>query len=857
MAELRLGGIVEAATHERTADPAGVPTDELTTHGVIVGMTGSGKTGLGVVLIEECLAAGVPALLIDPKGDLTNLALTFPSLAPAEFEPWVNEGDARKAGQSVPEFAAAQSETWTKGLAGWGLGAEQVRSLHEGVDVTIYTPGSPHGVGLNIIGTLDVPADMSNPQAVQEEIDAYVASVLNLVGIEADPLSSREHILLSTIIHDAWSHGRALDLATLVASVQQPPVRKVGVLELDSYYPAADRMKLALKLNGLLASPAFASWLVGERIDIDSMLRTPDGRPRCAVVTIAHLDDTQRQSVVSVVLAKLISWMRRQSGTSDLRTLLYMDEVAGYLPPSGNPPTKPPIMLLLKQARAFGVGVVLSTQNPVDIDYKALSNAGTWMIGRLQTEQDKARLVDGLTSAAGSVDPRAVGATISGLGKREFVMKRASKDTVSVFTTRWAMSYLRGPLTREQITSLKAGSTPPAATAPVAAEAAGPQPVPSAALPPTAADAPPAAPAPPPVAEVPISAAPTATAPPAAAVPLDAPVAAPAAPDPALAPPAPAPTAPPAAAPAAPPTGPLAADETPVQPKAAAGIPVHFLDPAASWAASVGAVPGHRLTPGAIARVLLRFDDAKAGIVLDQEYEAVLAPLSPFPTADQFRAVDYDDRDLLPTPPAGAVYRLPPTEVGAKTWWTALQRDLADHLQRSMTVDVPTNPELKLYGRIGEATEEFSARCKAAAADAADKQIAALQSKYQTKLAAAQRKIDAAHNTLQRQRDARTSAISSDAVGMLGGLFGGRKTSVTTAARRASAASERVGAAEDKVAELQAVYADLQAELDAEMAGIRADWSARAAAISTMSITLAKSDVKVATIGLVWIPMGT
>jgi hypothetical protein len=799
MAELRLGGIVDAATHERTADPAGVPTDELTTHGVIVGMTGSGKTGLGVVLVEECLAAGIPALLIDPKGDLTNLALTFPNLAATEFEPWVNEGDASKANQSVPEFAAAQAETWTKGLSGWGLGAEQVRSLHEGVEVTIYTPGSPHGVGLNIIGTLDVPADMSDPQAVQEEIDAYVSSLLNLVGIEADPLSSREHILLSTIINDAWTHDRALDLATLVASVQQPPFRKVGVLELDSYYPADDRMKLAMKLNGLLASPAFASWLVGERIDIASMLRTPDGRPRCAVVSIAHLDDAQRQSAVSVVLAKLISWMRRQSGTSDLRTLLYMDEVAGYLPPNGNPPTKPPIMLLLKQARAFGVGVVLSTQNPVDVDYKALSNAGTWMIGRLQTEQDKARLVDGLTSAAGSVDPGAVGDTISGLGKREFVMKRASKDTVSVFTTRWAMSYLRGPLTREQITSLKVAAAPAAPGAPVA---------PAAPL----APATPVAPA--------------------------------------------APAAPVAVAPIAP-ASPLAADETPVQPKVAEGVPVHYLDPAATWAASVGSVPGHRFTPGAIARVLLHFHDARAGIVLDQEYEAILTPLSPFPAADQFRAVDYDDRDLLTSPPPGAVYRLPPTEVGARTWWTTLQRDLADNLQRSMAVEVPTNPELKLYGRIGETGPAFAARCQAAATDAADKEIAALQSKYQTKLAAAQRKIDAANNTLERQREARASAISSDAMGMLGGLFGGRKTSMTSAARRASAATDKVGAAEDKVEELLAVYADLQSELATEMADIRAEWVTKAAAVSPMSVTLAKSDVKVSAIGLVWIPMGT
>ena len=675
------------------------------------------------------------------------------------------------------------------------------------------------------------------------------------VDLRPDPLSSREHILLSTIINDAWTHGRALDLATLVASVQQPPVRKVGVLELDSYYPADDRMKLAMKLNGLLASPAFASWLVGERIDIASMLRTPDGRPRCAVVSIAHLSDEQRQSVVSVVLAKLISWMRRQSGTSDLRTLLYMDEVAGYLPPVGNPPTKPPIMLLLKQARAFGVGVVLSTQNPVDVDYKALSNAGTWMIGRLQTEQDKARLVDGLTSAAGSVDPGAVGDTISGLGKREFVMKRASKDTVSVFTTRWAMSYLRGPLTREQIMSLRVSAaplTPAAAVDPVSPAA----PVAPAA---PASPAAPAAPAPSGARPLPgpfgaacsrgpfgatCSRRPAA---PVAAAPAPSVAAAPA-------PAAPAPT--PVAAPSAP-VSPLAADETPVQPKVADGVPVHYLDPAANWASSVGCVPGHRLTPGAIARVLLRFDDAKAGIVLDQEYEAILTPLSPFPAADQFRAVDYDDRDLLPTPPPGAVYRIPPTEVGARTWWTTLQRDLADTLQRSMTVDVPTNPELKLYGRIGESAPDFAVRCQAAATDSADREIAALQSKYQTKLAAAQRKIDTANNALERQREARTSAISSDAMGMLGGLFGGRKTSMTSAARRASAASDKVGAAEDKVEELQAVYADLQAELDAEMAGIRAEWDAKAAAVGQMSITLAKSDVRVSAIGLVWIPMGT
>jgi hypothetical protein len=809
MADLRLGAHVDPATHQRADTPAIIPSGELTTHGVIVGMTGSGKTGLGVVLIEEALAAGIPALLIDPKGDLTNLALTFPSLAPAEFEPWVNESDAAKAGQSIPEFAAAQAETWTTGLAGWQLGPEHVRALHEGVDVTIYTPAAPHGAGLNIIGTLDVPADLSDPQATAEEIDAYVSSLLNLIQIEADPMASREHILLSNLVHDAWSQGRSLDLATLVASVQQPPIRKIGVLELDAYYPPAERMKLAMKLNGLLASPAFASWLIGDRIDIQAMLRTPDGRPRCAVITTAHLSDEQRQSVTSVVLAKLISWMRRQSGTSDLRALLYMDEVAGYLPPNGNPPTKAPILLLLKQARAFGVGVVLSTQNPVDIDYKALSNAGTWMVGRLQTEQDKARLVDGLTSAAGTVDPRAVGDTISALGKREFVLKRASKDNVEVLTTRWAMSYLRGPLTRDQITSLTRAAAPAAPPSPPAAPV-GSAPAPSSG----AAES---------------------------------------------GPPAPAPDGTPGAVPTpAPASRALAPDETPVAPTIAAGIPVHHLDPAAAWAASVGAVPGHRLAPAVIARVQLRFDDTKAGLVHDQEYEAVLTPITASPTAQEFRAVDYDDRDLLPAPPAGAVYTLPPSEVGAKAWWTTLQRDLTDHLTRSMSLEVPTNPDLSLYGRIGETAEEFAARCAAAAAEAGDRQIAALQSKYEKKIVALQAKLQSAQATAQREASARTATMASDAVGgILGGLFGGRRTSMTTAARRATAAHGRVEAAQDKVAELERGLLDLQAELDAEMAGIRAQWAVQASAITSMSVALEKSDVRVSSIGMVWIPMGT
>ncbi len=470
MAELFLGGLVDAAKHERTGEEVRLETEDFTTHGVIVGMTGSGKTGLGIGLIEEVLRAGLPALLIDPKGDLTNLCLTFPALAPADFRPWIDEAQAKSAGVTPDDFAAQQATLWKDGLAGWGLGGEQIGALRATTDFTIYTPGSQSGVPINIVGSLQVPAT-DDPEVVGDEIDGFVSGLLGLVGIEADPLSSREHILLANLVQHAWSAGTSLDLAALVGMVHQPPIRKLGVFELEQFFPTDDRMKLAMKLNGLLASPAFAAWGSGQPLDIQTLLYTPDGKGRCAIITTAHLSDEERQFVTSLILSKLVTWMRRQSGTTDLRALLYMDEVAGYLPPSANPPTKQPIMLLMKQARAFGVGVVLSTQNPVDVDYKAISNAGTWLVGRLTTDRDKQRLLDGMSAAAGGVDTGAVGDTISGLAKREFVLRRAGKDKPEVFTTRWAMSYLRGPMTRDQIEQLMA-STVAATPAPAAAPAA-------------------------------------------------------------------------------------------------------------------------------------------------------------------------------------------------------------------------------------------------------------------------------------------------------------------------------------------------------------------------------------------------
>lgn len=440
--DLFLGETVDPEAHERTGDRLDYDPSDLTTHGVIVGMTGSGKTGLGVVLLEEALRNGIPTLVLDPKGDMTNLALRFPGLSADEFGPWVPEGSD----------AAETATMWKDGLASWGLDGSHVEGLASSSNVTVYTPGSSAGVPLNLIGSLAAPSS-DDEEAINDEIEGLVSGLLSMVGITADPLSSPEHILLTNLVARSWSEGKSLDLGQLVQQIQDPPIRKLGVLELDSFYPAKDRTKLAMKMNGLLASPSFAAWAEGVPLDMDALLSTENGAA-CSVIYLAHLSEEERQFVVTLLLSKLVTWMRGQSGTPNLRALVYMDEVFGYVPPTAAPPAKKPILTILKQARAFGVGMVLSTQNPVDLDYKAISNAGTWMIGRLQTERDVSRLKDGLENSSGDVDVDALTGTISGLGKREFVLHTTKGKKPRVFTTRWAMDYLAGPLTKDQVGSL-------------------------------------------------------------------------------------------------------------------------------------------------------------------------------------------------------------------------------------------------------------------------------------------------------------------------------------------------------------------------------------------------------------------
>jgi hypothetical protein len=453
-----LGKIFDPVANKITDQPLQYDPGDLTTHGVVVGMTGSGKTGLCITLMEEAALQGVPAILIDPKGDLTNLLLHFPDLAPQDFQPWLDPELARRAGKSTAQAATDAALAWRNGLFEWGIDRERLMALKNAAQFAVYTPGSDSGIPVSVLSSLAAPGLdwSSNREVLTERIASTVTALLGLVGFDdVDPLRSREHILLANIFQFAWSQNKSLDLTELILQIQTPPFEKLGAFPVDKFFPAKDRMGLAIQLNNILAAPSFELWRAGQPLDIASLLRAPDGRPRHSIFYLAHLSDAERMFFVTLLLSSVETWMRTQTGATSLRALLYMDEIFGYLPPSRNPSSKQPLLRMLKQARAFGLGLLLATQNPVDVDYKALSNAGTWFIGKLQTEQDKQRLLDGLESAAsGTLDRATVDKLISSIGKRVFIMNNIHEKEPVVFQTRWTMNFLAGPMTRAQIPAL-------------------------------------------------------------------------------------------------------------------------------------------------------------------------------------------------------------------------------------------------------------------------------------------------------------------------------------------------------------------------------------------------------------------
>ena len=742
----------------------------------------------GVIFLEEALRAGIPTLILDPKGDMTNLLLTFPGLSPAEFRPWVDEAAARRDGKTPEEAAADAAGAWSKGLESWGLGKTDVASLRSAAEFTIYTPGSSAGVPLDVLGSLAAPTDFAtgSGEAYRDEIEGLVSGLLGLAGIEADPLASREHILVANLVERAWAEGTDLTLEDLIARVHRPPLRKLGVFEIDTFFPEKDRLALAMRLNNLVASPSFAAWRSGPPLDIPSMLWTPEGKPRAAIVYLAHLSDAERQFAVTLALSRLVTWMRSQSGSSDLRVLVYMDEVFGFVPPTAMPPAKKPILTLLKQARAFGVGVLLATQNPVDLDYKAMSNAGTWCIGRLQTERDKARILEALQSAAGDRDLAA--SRRPGLGPGEAPVPAAQHPRQGTGPLHHPLGHVLPARAAYPGSGRPTHRRRPAARRRRRRRAAAPE----------------------------------------VSAPAD--------------------------------------DQIALAPRVASAVPVYHLDPAAGWAEMVGARRGGtRLAAALAARAHLTFDDAAAGVRHVEEWEAVFHPLGERFDPAAAVAVDYDARDFLAAAPAGAAYLLPAADLADKAFFTAAARALKDHLVRARTLEVTRNRALKLYSRVGESPPSSppaatpppsppptprpprsGTASKGASTPCADEI-------EETRFQVDQASLDA---ETRRQEE-----MASGAGTLIGVLFGGRRStrSLSTAASKRSltrkAEQRRAGAEArltGKVEDLEA----LEDDLGNELTDIDAAWSAKAAAVETIEIALAKSDVTVDELAVVWLPVG-
>lgn len=436
---------------------------DLTTHAVCVGMTGSGKTGLGITLLEEAAIDKIPAIIIDPKGDVGNLVLTFPKLSVNDFLPWVDASEAERQGQTPAAYAETLSKKWKDGLAKWDEPQERIQKLRDSVEIAIYTPASQAGIPLSILSSLAAPSKemILDTEALRDRVSSITSSLLGLIGIVADPIKSREHILISTLIDQSWQEGKDIDIAGLIQQIQKPPFNKIGALDIDTFFPSKERMNLAISMNALLASPGFQGWMEGEPLIINKLLYNDEGKPKLSVISIAHLSDPERMFFVTLLLNELLSWMRQQQGTSSLRALFYMDEIFGYFPPTAMPPSKKPMLRLLKQARAFGLGIVLVTQNPVDLDYKGLSNCGTWFIGKLQTERDRARVIEGLNAASnGELDTKSLDKLIAATGSRIFLLRSIHLKEPVLFETRWTLSYLSGPLTLAQIAKLSEKSRP-------------------------------------------------------------------------------------------------------------------------------------------------------------------------------------------------------------------------------------------------------------------------------------------------------------------------------------------------------------------------------------------------------------
>jgi hypothetical protein len=794
--DLKSGNILDQPT---LYDP-----DDLTTHGVVVGMTGSGKTGLCIDILEEAALNDIPALLIDPKGDITNLLLHFPDLAAEDFQPWVDPDQARREGKSIEQMAIETAKQWREGLAKWDIGRERIERVRNAVHYAIYTPGSDSGFPVSILASLDAPPIPweGNREILRERISSTVTAILSLIGIEADPIRSREHILLANIFEEAWRQGKGLSLNELILQVQNPPMDQLGAFEVDQFFPSKDRVELAMALNSFLASPSFQAWTEGDALDPQALLWASNGRPRQSVFYLAHLSDRERMFFVTLLLSAVESWMRSQTGSSSLKALVYFDEVLGFLPPVKEPPSKAPLLRLLKQARAFGLGLLLTTQNPVDLDYKALSNAGTWFIGRLQTEQDKERLLDGLESAVegrGGFKRSDADKTISSLGKRVFLLHNVHEDTPQVFHTRWAMAYLRGPIARSQLKDLNVFAGTDLDAFAIGAPAHEGKPSPG---------------------EKEVEGSGTRTRP-------------------------------------AVPDG-MAEFFLENNVTVAAALKAAGRDPAG--VTTIGLVYQPALLAHANARILNR----KIGLDLDR----VMTALVKEPDRRGIvrwenhlsEPISSDMLDEGPLPEARFANLEAPLSDGKLL--RQLEKDFLDFVYRNLELKLQSNPALKLVAELGMTAEEFRTRCAEAARNEREAEIEKVKATYIIKMKTIQKRLtreqrelseDEAEHSARKMEEMATHF--ENVLGILGGSKSRRRISSSMSKRRmTSQAKADIEESKALIAEFTDELADLEDEMEEAVQEVESRWAEAATEIGEEVFTPFKKDVIVEFFGIAWVP---
>lgn len=776
--------------------------NHLTTHAVILGMTGSGKTGLGITLLEEALLDGVPAIILDPKGDITNLALTFPDLTPQDLLPWIAPEDAQMRELTPEAYAEQVASSWRDERTQWDITPERVRQMRDAAEICIYTPGSDAGMPVDVLQSLQAPPGewVGHEEEMRERIQGLVSALLGLAGIEADPVQSREHILLAHLFEYAWKAGQSLDLPALIGQIQRPPIQRLGVFELEAFFPEKERLALAGSLNHLIASPGFEAWRQGEPLDVDSLLRR-NGKPRASIFYVAHLDDAQRMFFVTLLLSQVRGWLRRQRGANTLRAILYFDEIFGYCPPyPKNPPSKAPLLTLVKQARAMGLGVVLATQNPVDLDYKGLANIGAWFVGRLRTERDKARVLDGLEGAAtesgSGIDRDELSKLVGNLPPRVFVLSDVRDDRPVVFKSRQAMSYLRGPLTREEIRQLSPRVPASAPVTPVQQELGG-----------TAGTL--------------------------------------------------------REAPSLPPT--LPPDVRQYFLPAREGIEWSLRQWEEQNAQTV-LIERKQLVyePHLLGIATVRFSDRRLAVPYQQTVTRLVPVPASRASADWGASGDaaVDRGTLTMQPPEGAQYA--ELLLGTLTSRTlaAFERDFAGYVYREVTVSVTVHPQLKSASVPNEKPHEFRARAESEVRVRRDAEIAQVKSKYQREMARVEKQLRKEERELEQDKAELAGRKREETLGLAESVFNfisGRRQNyaVTYAARRRRLTQKTesdVHESEDSITDFEDMLDQLRSALDDEVNEINRRWASVFDSAQQITLKARKSDISVDVFGLAWVP---